>query len=37
MTLEELSRVSQAMGIQSNLFCFFYRQAGGSGAVLVLL
>jgi hypothetical protein len=28
MTLEELSRVSQAMAIQSYLLCFFYRQAG---------
>jgi len=29
MTLEELSRVSQAMAIQSDLLCFSYRQAGG--------
>jgi hypothetical protein len=28
MTLEELSRVSQAMASQSYLLCFFYRQAG---------
>jgi hypothetical protein len=37
MTLEELSRVLEAMGIQSDLLCFFYRQAGGLGAVLALL
>jgi hypothetical protein len=30
MTLEELSRVPQAMGIQSNLLCFFYPQTGES-------
>jgi hypothetical protein len=29
MTLEELSRVLQAMGIQFNLLWFFYRQASG--------
>ena len=33
MTLEELSRVSQAMGIQSGLLCFYYPRAGGSGAL----
>jgi hypothetical protein len=37
MTLEELSRVSQAMGIQSDLLCFFYRKTGGPEAVLALL
>jgi hypothetical protein len=37
MTLEELSRVLQAMGIQFDLLGFFYRQAGGSEAVLALL
>jgi hypothetical protein len=37
MALEELSRVSQAMAIQSGLLCFFYRQAGGYGALLALL
>jgi hypothetical protein len=37
MTLEELSRVSQAMAIQSGLLCFFYRQAGGEVGLLVLL
>jgi hypothetical protein len=37
MTLEELSRVSQAMAIQSDLHCFFYQQAGGQGALLALL
>ena len=36
MTLEELSRVSRAMAIQSDLLCFFYRQAGGSGDLLAL-
>jgi hypothetical protein len=29
MTHEELSRVLQAMAIQSDSFCFFYQQAGG--------
>jgi hypothetical protein len=37
MTAEELSRVSQAMAIQSDLLCFFYRQSGGEGALLALL
>jgi hypothetical protein len=37
MTLEELSRVLQAMAIQSDLLWFFYRQAGRSGAVLGFL
>jgi len=37
MTLEELSRVSQAMAIQSYLFCYFYRQAGEERALLPLL
>lgn len=37
MTHEELSRVLRAMGIQSDLLCFFYRQAGGLGAVLAVL
>ena len=37
MTLEELSRVSLAMGIQSNLLCFFYGQTGESRAELSLL
>jgi hypothetical protein len=37
MTLEELSRVSQAMVIQSGLLCFFYQQAGGEGGLLALL
>jgi hypothetical protein len=37
MTLEELSRVLQVMAIQSDLLCFFYRQAGGEGALLGVL
>jgi hypothetical protein len=37
MTLEELSRVSQAMGIQSDLLCFFYREGSGSGVLIALL
>jgi len=28
LTLEELSRVSEAMAFQSSLLCFFDRQAG---------
>ena len=37
MTLEELSRVLQAMGIQSNLLCYFYRQTSESRAELGFL
>jgi len=37
MTLEELSRVLQAMGIQSDLLCVFYQEAEGEGAWLVVL
>ena len=37
MALEELSRVSQAMAIQSCFLCYFYRQAGEERALLPLL
>jgi hypothetical protein len=34
LTLEELSRVSEAMAFQSSLLCFFHRQSGEERALL---